>query len=132
MNTTSLKSNDCNAWPALSLDEIEVQKAKTPLWEVQGDSPPILVREFKTNNFQSALDFINHAGAVAETRGHHPNLHITGWNHVRVEVYSHGTNSLTQNDFNLCEAIDKDFVIKYSKKWLEENPHVKNAQANGV
>ena len=122
--TTALKSNDCNAWPPLSAEEIEASKRKTPLWKVEGASPPVLVREFKTKNFQSALDFINHAGAVAERRGHHPNLHITGWNNVKVDIYSHGTNSLTENDFNLAEAIDKDYVIAYSKKWLKENPEV--------
>jgi 4a-hydroxytetrahydrobiopterin dehydratase len=122
--TTALKSSDCNEWPPLSAEEIEVSKSAVPLWKVVGDSPPKLSREFKTKNFQCALDFINHAGKVAEERGHHPDLHIEGWNGVRVVIYSHGTNSLTQNDFNLAEAIDKDFSVAYNKKWLSENPHV--------
>ena len=61
--TTALKSSDCNEWPPLSAEEIEVSKSAVPLWKVVGDSPPKLSREFKTKNFQCALDFINHAGA---------------------------------------------------------------------
>lgn len=121
-STSGLKSSDCNSWPPLSADEIETKVKELPLWIVQGTAPPILQREFKTKNFSTALEYINHAGAVCEERGHHANFHLTGWNTVKVEIYSHGTNSLTENDFNLAVAMDKGFSIAYSKKWLKENP----------
>lgn len=121
-STSGLKSSDCNSWPPLSADEIETKVKGLPLWIVEGKAPPILQREFKTKNFSTALEYINHAGAVCEERGHHANFHLTGWNTVKVEIYSHGTNSLTENDFNLAVAMDKGFSIAYSKKWLKENP----------
>ena len=121
-STSELKSSDCNSWPPLSADEIETKVKGLPLSVVEGKAPPILQREFKTKNFSTALEYINHAGAVCEERGHHANFHLTGWNTVKVEIYSHGTNSLTENDFNLAVAMDKGFSIAYSKKWLKENP----------
>lgn len=122
--TKNLKSNDCNAWPPLSAEEVDSLLPSVKAWKVVGDSPPKLEREFKTKNFQTALDFVNHAGAVAENRGHHPDLSIFGYNNVKVVIYSHGTNSLTKNDFDLANAIDSDFSIAYNKKWLKEHPEL--------
>ena len=124
LKSSDLKSSDCNSWPPLGTEEIKAQSNKLPLWSVEGESPPVLQREFKTKNFAAALEYINHAGAVCEQRGHHANFHLTSWNTVKVDVYSHGTNSLTENDFNLAAAIDSGYSIAYSKKWLKENPEV--------
>eukprot|EP00606_Chrysophyceae_sp_TOSAG23-5_P001566 GSChrysophyteH2.ASY1.ANO1.511.1 assembled CDS len=55
----------------------------------------MLERSFVTKNFQCALDFMVAAGAVAESRGHHPDLHLTSYRNVRVVVYSHGLSALT-------------------------------------
>ena len=126
-NSSELKSNECNKWPALGKTEIEALLPSIKTWSVIGNEPPKLEREFKTKNFQCALDFVNHAGKVCEDRGHHADLAIFSYNNVRVSIYSHGTNSLTENDFNLAKAIDKDFAIAYSKKWLKEHPECESA-----
>ena len=122
MSTADLKSSDCNKWPPLKKEEIDELKPGVPTWSVVGEEPPKLEREFKCKNFQCALDYVNHAGKVCEERGHHADLSIFGYNNVKVSIYSHGTKSLTENDFNLAKAIDSDFSIAYSKKWLKEHP----------
>ena len=122
---TQPKSNECDKWPPLSVDEIAERKDLCPAWtiiEAEGDAPAKLERSFVTKNFQAALDFVTAAGAVAEARGHHPDLHITGYRNVRVVIYSHGLSALTDNDFNLCKQIDTDIKIAYSPKFLKENP----------
>jgi 4a-hydroxytetrahydrobiopterin dehydratase len=65
---------------------------------------------------------LNNAGSVAEREGHHPNLHLTNYREVELEIYTHSLGGLTQNDFNLAEAVDK-ISVKYSPKWLKENQH---------
>jgi 4a-hydroxytetrahydrobiopterin dehydratase len=82
----------------------------------------ILHRHYVTKNFQTALDSINAIGAIAEREGHHPNLHLTNYREVEIEIYTHKLNGLSKNDFILAEQISKEVSIDYSPKWLRENP----------
>jgi 4a-hydroxytetrahydrobiopterin dehydratase len=121
-----LKSSDCDAWPPLNATEIGERCSKTPMWTVEESEeegiPPKLVREFVCKNFMACVDFINAAAVIAESRGHHPDLHITNYRNVKVVVYSHGLKALTDNDFNLCIDIDEHTNPAYSPKWLREHP----------
>jgi 4a-hydroxytetrahydrobiopterin dehydratase len=78
-------------------------------------------RNFTCKNFQSALDAINHIGAIAEREGHHPDLHITSYRNVEIELYTHSVGGLTINDIALAKMIDKEVKINYSPKYLREN-----------
>jgi 4a-hydroxytetrahydrobiopterin dehydratase len=53
-----------------------------------------------------AMDFLNRIAQVAETEGHHPDLHLTNWNRVRVELWTHALDGLTENDFILAMKVD--------------------------
>eukprot|EP00640_Fibrocapsa_japonica_P007753 CAMPEP_0113941184 /NCGR_PEP_ID=MMETSP1339-20121228/7163_1 /TAXON_ID=94617 /ORGANISM="Fibrocapsa japonica" /LENGTH=143 /DNA_ID=CAMNT_0000945263 /DNA_START=148 /DNA_END=579 /DNA_ORIENTATION=- /assembly_acc=CAM_ASM_000762 len=95
-----------------------------PKWKLsvnENSSSLSLKREFVAKNFQAALDFVVAAGAIAETEGHHPDLHITSYRNVQVEVYTHSVGGLTENDFILAELLD-NVPVEYSPKWLSENP----------
>lgn len=65
-----------------------------------------LVRSFTFPDFKSALDFVNRAGDVAEAEGHHPDIYLS-WGMVRVEIWTHKINGLTESDFVLAAKIDK-------------------------
>ncbi|KAK8484970.1 hypothetical protein V6N11_019433, partial [Hibiscus sabdariffa] len=43
---------------------------------------------------------------IAETEGHHPDLHLVGWNNVTVEIWTHAVGGLTENDFILAAKIN--------------------------
>jgi 4a-hydroxytetrahydrobiopterin dehydratase len=43
---------------------------------------------------------------VAELEGHHPDLHLTGYRNVAVELWTHAAGGLTENDFILAAKID--------------------------
>ena len=47
-----------------------------PDWKVAENRE--LAKTFLFPDFQTALDFVNRVGAVAEQEGHHPDLHL-GW-----------------------------------------------------
>ena len=53
-----------------------------------------------------ALAAVNRIGALAEEQGHHPNLYLA-WGHVRVEIWTHKINGLTESDFILAAKIDE-------------------------
>jgi 4a-hydroxytetrahydrobiopterin dehydratase len=78
-------------------------------------------RKFTCKNFQSALDAINDIGAIAEREGHHPDLHITSYRNVEIELFTHSVGGLTMNDIELAKMIDSEVKINYSPKYLREN-----------
>ncbi|KHG00142.1 Putative pterin-4-alpha-carbinolamine dehydratase [Gossypium arboreum] len=43
---------------------------------------------------------------IAEAEGHHPDLHLVGWNNVTVEIWTHAVGGLTENDFILAAKIN--------------------------
>jgi 4a-hydroxytetrahydrobiopterin dehydratase len=79
------------------------------LAQVEGWSAPEsrrLTKTFKFANFATALDFVNRIGALAEEQGHHPDLHLS-WGKVRVELWTHKIDGLTESDFVLAAKIDR-------------------------
>jgi 4a-hydroxytetrahydrobiopterin dehydratase len=81
-------------------------------------------RKFTAKNFQSAMDCLNEIGRIAEEQNHHPDLHITNYRDVHIELYTHKLNGVTENDIILAHAIDKRVSIEYSPKWLKSHPEV--------
>ena len=46
-----------------------------------------------------------------------------GWNHVKVDIYTHSLGGLTDNDVILARNLDAEIpAVKYAKKFLQENP----------
>ncbi len=56
---------------------------------------------------------------VAESLGHHPDLSLTSFRNVAVELYTHSVGGLTEFDIRLAEALDA-LPVAYSPKFLRE------------
>ena len=65
-----------------------------------------LVRTFKFKDFKSALLFTNSVGSLAEAEGHHPVIELA-WGRVKISLWSHNINGLSENDFILASKIEK-------------------------
>ena len=65
-----------------------------------------LEKEIKFPDFLKALDFTNKIGEVAETQGHHPDIYLT-WGKVKVTIWTHKIDGLTESDFILAAKIDQ-------------------------
>jgi pterin-4a-carbinolamine dehydratase len=83
-----------------------------------------LYRKFTAKNFQAAMDCINAVGVIAEEQQHHPDLHVTNYRDVCIEIYTHRLNGITENDVVLAQSIDSRVLIDYSPKWLLSHPEV--------
>jgi 4a-hydroxytetrahydrobiopterin dehydratase len=84
----------------------EVKKLKQALgreWKVVKGHH--LHRVFKFPDFQSALDFVNRVGRVAERQGHHPDIEL-GWGRVGISISTHSIDGLSENDFVLAARIE--------------------------
>lgn len=64
-----------------------------------------LEKKFPFADFSSALAFTNAVGAIAESEGHHPDIHLA-WGKVVVTIWTHAIDGLTRSDFVLAAKID--------------------------
>ncbi len=92
--------------PSLSADEVRQHLQAVPLWRLDGEGKRIR-REYRVKDFAAALDFFGRVGRVAESEDHHPDLHLTGYRNVALELYTHAVDGLTENDFILAAKIDE-------------------------
>jgi 4a-hydroxytetrahydrobiopterin dehydratase len=65
-----------------------------------------LEKEFGFEDFRSALDFTNRVGELAEEQGHHPDIYLS-WGRVRIQIWTHKIDGLTESDLVLAAKIDE-------------------------
>jgi 4a-hydroxytetrahydrobiopterin dehydratase len=110
MTATELTQRRCRACeggvPAISSGEVRENLQAVPQWRLTEDGKRIR-REWRVKDFTTALDFFARVGQVAETEDHHPDLHLTGYRNVVIELSTHAVGGLTENDFILAAKIDQ-------------------------
>ena len=74
-------------------------------WTLADDATSIS-REFTFKDFVEALAWINKVGALAESEGHHPDIHWW-WNKIKLELSTHAIGGLSNNDFILAAKINQ-------------------------
>jgi 4a-hydroxytetrahydrobiopterin dehydratase len=62
-------------------------------------------RSFRFRDFNEAWGFMNRVALLAESQNHHPDWSNV-YNRVRIELSTHDTGGLTDNDVKLARAID--------------------------
>jgi 4a-hydroxytetrahydrobiopterin dehydratase len=67
-----------------------------------------LEKEYSFDDFKRALDFTNKVGQIAETEGHHPDVHLA-WGLVRLTIWTHKIDGLSESDFILAAKADRAF-----------------------
>ena len=72
-------------------------------WRDDGEA---LIRDLEFENFAEAMAFVNEVAAVAERENHHPDIAIHGWNKVRLALFTHSENRITDADHAMAEKID--------------------------
>jgi 4a-hydroxytetrahydrobiopterin dehydratase len=91
--------------PKYSATDAEAQIAALPGWRLTHDATRIR-RDWKLRNFRDGIKLINNVAALAEREQHHPDLHLEGYRHVWIEIYTHAVGGLSENDFILAAKID--------------------------
>lgn len=89
--------------PTLGADELAALQAELPGWQVvEGHH---LQRRLSFPDFNTALGWLNRAGAICEAQGHHGDFRL-GWGYVEIEIYTHKANGLTRSDAVLAAKFD--------------------------
>lgn len=88
----------------LMANEIEELMPQIPGWEFEGYHH--LAKTFHFKNFKESMAFSNNVAELAEKEAHHPSLFVT-YSSVRVTLYTHTLDGVTQNDFIMAAKIDQ-------------------------
>ena len=71
-------------------------------WQLQNGK---LHKEFRFDNFVSAMAFMQSAGEQAEAMDHHPEW-CNVYNRVTIDLVTHSVGGLSELDFELAEKIE--------------------------
>ena len=66
-----------------------------------------LEKEYSFKNFKEALDFTIKVGELAENQDHHPEIILT-WGKVKVTIWTHKIDGLTESDFIFAAKTDRE------------------------
>jgi 4a-hydroxytetrahydrobiopterin dehydratase len=105
---SELAKKDCvpcrGGVPALTQQQTTDLLRQVDGWSVEKGHH--LCKAFRFPDFVQALGFVNRIGEIAEKQGHHPDLYLS-WGMVRVEIWTHKIDGLTESDFVLAAKIDE-------------------------
>jgi 4a-hydroxytetrahydrobiopterin dehydratase len=65
-----------------------------------------LMKDYRFANFREALDFTSRVGEMAEEQGHHPDIELS-WGRVKLLVWTHKIDGLTESDFIWAAKADR-------------------------
>lgn len=92
--------------PPATLEEARAQLQQLDGWKLTDDGQRIR-KEWTVKNFMAAMRFFNEVAKVAEDDNHHPDLHLTSYRNVTIELWTHAIGGLSENDFILAAKIDQ-------------------------
>ena len=75
-------------------------------WTLSNDGK-MISRKVVTKNFAKAMALLNQVGDVAESENHHPDLHLTGYRNIRIDLTTHTIGVLSEKDFIVAAKIDE-------------------------
>ncbi|MBI4493898.1 MAG: 4a-hydroxytetrahydrobiopterin dehydratase [Chloroflexi bacterium] len=112
--SSSLADRQCvpcrGGTPPLAAEEIASLLSQLGAgWQVEEQRK--LIKSFRFKNFLQAVDFVQAITPVAEAEGHHPDLYVR-WGEVRVYLWTHKINGLTESDFFMAAKIDRVYASR--------------------
>ncbi len=112
--TEQLTSKRCVACEGNSEGNVEKhtpQQVEAQLQELSGWRPTDdglrIRKDWQLKSFLAGIDFFVEVAQLAEREGHHPDLHLEGYRHVWIEIWTHSIGGLSVSDFILAAKIDQ-------------------------
>jgi 4a-hydroxytetrahydrobiopterin dehydratase len=84
--------------------QAEEYLSKVPGWTLSEDGKTIS-KEYRFQDFLGAMNFVDNLAELAESEGHHPDIHIF-YNRVRLDLSTHAIKGLSENDFIIAAKVD--------------------------
>ncbi|HLI79082.1 MAG TPA: 4a-hydroxytetrahydrobiopterin dehydratase [Candidatus Binataceae bacterium] len=94
--------------PKLNPDEITAKLRTLPDWQQKGDA---IAKQYTFKEFMDGIRFINRIAEIAEKMDHHPDI-MVNYRRVTFTLSTHDQGGITEKDFKLADAIEKEFTKK--------------------
>src|SRR5712671_4638187 len=96
---------------AISRAGLSRSQAKTYLKKLKGwvlnlDGKSIH-RQLLMKDFSAAVKLIQRIAVVANAQDHHPDIHLTNYRKLMIELSTHSIGGLSENDFIMAAKIEK-------------------------
>ena len=101
----------------LTMDQAREQLESVVGWKLMDEGRQIRKDWKGPPIFERAIDFFNQVAELAEQEGHHPDLHLEGYRHVWIAIWTHAIGGLSENDFILAAKIDQLAGAERLKEW---------------
>ena len=92
------------------VEKLTAEQAGQQIQELQGweltHHGERIRKSWTVKNFMAGMEFFNAVAELAEDEGHHPDLHLSGYRNVSIEIWTHAIGGLSVNDFILAAKID--------------------------
>ncbi len=86
------------------LDDAEVRRRlEGSAWRLEGGA---LVRDLEFDDFRRAIAYVDRVADLAEEAGHHPDILVHGYKHVRLTLSTHSEGGVTEHDVALAPALE--------------------------
>jgi 4a-hydroxytetrahydrobiopterin dehydratase len=89
--------------PALTPTEYEPLLKQLSDWDFVDQR---LRKSFVFENFAQSMALANRIAEIAEEQNHHPDL-LVRWGELRIDIWTHAADGLTESDFILAAKIDR-------------------------
>ena len=76
-------------------------------WSIENNK---LTRQFSFENQTKAIEFLLKIAKKSDEVGHHPDVSIFKCSQVRIELFTHDKNEITELDYALARFIDSVFL----------------------
>jgi len=86
----------------LSPEEIKNRLTGLAGWQLADNA---IRKQFKFNDFMSAVAFVNRVANAAEAADHHPDI-VINYTRVTMSLSTHSAGGITEKDFDLAQKID--------------------------
>ena len=85
------------------------------------DSIPKISRKLTSKNYQKAMDFLNQVCTIAERENHHPDISLTSYRNVKIELYTHSVGGITKNDLLVAKMIEDELISSNDSTWFRKD-----------
>lgn len=89
-----------------SKEQSQEYLSQIPGWTLAADAKAVS-RDYVMKNFMAAVRFTEKIAEIAEEENHHPDIHLTGFRNLRIELSTHAIGGLSENDFILAAKINQ-------------------------
>ena len=112
------------SWSVLNNDNIPSTSSSSPSnGETQESSlqPKIISRKLISKNYQKAMDFLNQVCLIAERENHHPDISLSSYRNVNIELYTHSVGGITKNDLLVAKMIEDELISVNGSTWFKKD-----------